>query len=355
MPDPGAPLPPARGAITGLRSPSVRRRVLAGLLLLSLGSVLGVGVARWQGGAGGPAAATSALPPAVVVVAPEATAAAQPALPAPLRPAVAVVQRDVADLLQTGPGTDARTDDWRLARLRGNPQVLVLEFPGLADQGAAMNRVAAFIEKDGAPRDQVLDDAELAQLIRRQGDNPQTFFQGHDYSGDHLASFFSTARRQGQRLNAQEERLLQLLIDSRMLARSGQAYSALGLQAVVTFTGTQGDDPQTPQDETIDERRRESVLLHEISHGLFFTSTAYREHCWQFWRQRLTADERAAFRRMLGGLNYDPRNEELMVNEMQALLMHTPDTRAFGADSLGIGEAQLADLRARFRQGWAPR
>ena len=253
-------------------------------------------------------------------------------------------------MLAAGP-----SQQWRLARLRGNPQVLVLEFPNLGEQGAAMNRAAAFIEKADAPRDRVLSDDELTRLISRQGDNAQTFYQGHDYVADHLARFFTLAAAQQQALNAHEQRLLQLLLDKRVLAQQGTSYVAQGLQAIVTFTGTQSDDARTPQDEAIDARRRESVLLHELSHGLFFTSAAYREHCWRFWRERMSADERARFRRMLAQMNYDPANEELLVNEMQALLMHTPDTRAFSAESLGLTQSQLADLRARFRRGMPER
>jgi hypothetical protein len=132
---------------------------------------------------------------------------------------------------------------------------------------------------------------------------------------------------------------------------------ALGLAAQAQDARVQVDhfvvtgNTLLPQDEGVDDRRRESVLLHELSHGLYFTSAAYREHCAQFWRQRLTADERKRFRELLGRMNYDLGNEDLLINEMQALLMHTPDTRAFGGASLGLGEAQLAELRARFRVG----
>ena len=47
-------------------------------------------------------------------------------------------------------------------------------------------------------------------------------------------------------------------------------------------------------------------------------------------------------------------DEELMANETQALLMHTPDSRAFNARSLGLGESALEDLRSRFREGEPP-
>lgn len=265
-----------------------------------------------------------------------------------LAAALLVSQLEVRELLER------QVRDWTFARLRGNPAVVVVEFPSLAEQGAALNRVAALIEKSGAPRDRVLGDAALADLIRRHGDNPQTFYQGHNYLADQLARFYTLAARQGQKLNPQEERLRRALVDAHALARDGDATVPQGLQAVVSFSATQRDDPSTPMDESIDERRRESVLRHELSHGLYYTNRAYREHCWRFWRERLTEDERTRLRQMLVRLNYDGSNEELMVNEAQAFLMHTPDDRAFNAASLGLSERQLSDMRRRFMQG-APR
>ena len=40
-----------------------------------------------------------------------------------------------------------------------------------------------------------------------------------------------------------------------------------------------------------------------------------------------------------------------MVNETQAMLMHTPDERAFGAAALGVSQAELAKMRLRFEPG----
>ena len=316
--------------------------------LLILGVAGGIGAAWWQGVASASSVSVvGEATPVVQATAGSSAVAVPAAVPATgAHGASSLVQMDAAELLAAAPSTQ-----WRLARLRGNPQVLVLEFPSLAEQGSALNRVAAFVEKADAPRDRLLADHELARLIADHGDNAQTFYQGHDYIADHLARFFTLALAQGQVLNAQEQRLLQLLLDKRVLVRQGVSYLAQGLQAIVTFTGVQPDDTRTPQDEAIDSSRRESILLHEISHGLYFTSTTYRDHCWRFWRERMTASERERFRRLLASMNYDPANEDLLVNEMQALLMHTPDTRAFNAQSLGLSASQLADLRARFRQG----
>lgn len=238
--------------------------------------------------------------------------------------------------------------DWRVARLQENPAVLVIEFPSLAVQGSAMNRMAALLEKGDAPRDRVLGDAELAALIARAGDNAQTFYQGHDYDSSALARFFNLASRQAQALNSDERRLRALLLEGGWLAEGPAGLQPAGAQALITFSATQPDDPRTPVDETVDERRRDSVLRHELSHGRYFTDAVYREHCRRFWREALTEAQREAFRRYLAGIGYDRHNEELMLNEAQAFLLHTPDTRAFNAEAVGIAAPLLADLRTRF-------
>jgi hypothetical protein len=238
--------------------------------------------------------------------------------------------------------------DWRVARLKEHPAVLVVEFPNLAAQGLAMNRKAALLEKADAPRDRVLDDLALALLVARSGDNTQTFYQGHDYASAALAQFYALVQRQTQPLNAQELRLRQLLLAKGVLQATEQGLQAVGHQALITFTAVQRDDPRTPEDEGVDERRRESILRHEASHGRFFTQPAYAQHCRQWWREAFTETQREAFRRYLAGLGYDRGNEELMLNEAQAFVLHTPDKRAFHANLVGMTEAALDDLRTRF-------
>jgi hypothetical protein len=284
---------------------------------------------------------------------PSAPAPAAVQAPAPVAaPQAAPVRMEVGEASVTQMLQARTLQDWRVARLQGNTAVLVIEFPGLLAQGEALNRIAALLEKNGASRERVLNDAELAALIRSTGDNTATFYLGHDYRTEGLARFFNLAHAQGIALGAAEQRLRQLLLDTGMLVQDGAgaapAYRATGAGAVVSFSATQADDPTTVPDERMDEQRRASVLRHELSHGEFFTRPAYRAHCWRFWRQ-LSDAQRASWRRYLGSLGYDTADEELMVNEAQALLMHTPDARDFNASALGVSAAELEALRLRFQ------
>ncbi|PND36739.1 hypothetical protein C1O66_03730 [Paucibacter aquatile] len=245
---------------------------------------------------------------------------------------------------------DGRGTAWQLARLRDKPAILILEFPSLLEQGLALNRAAAFIEKKHSAGGAVLGDAEMQRLLARSGDSVATFYFGHDYSAEQLQRFFAQAQVQGLKLNAQELKLQSLLQAQGLLTATAAAPSTASPQALVSFTAVQQDDPATPSDEQVDALRRESTLRHELSHGEFFTNPDYQRRCWAFWQQGLNEAERARFRSLLSSMDYDPGNEALMVNETQALLMHTPDQRAFNASSLGVTEAQLQALRERFRQ-----
>ena len=338
-------------ASTSQHPPPAQRRALlvGGAVLLVALVVLVVVLTLGNGRATDTQAATaSANPSPTALATPPATATAPAAgLASPVGAArslaaPAIAEQSIAELLA------GHSTDWRVVRLRENPAVLAIEFPNLAEQGAAMNRVAALLEKADAPRDRVLSDSDLAALITRAGDNPQTFYQGHDYDGAGLARFYAQVARQHQALNAQEERLQWLLQTSGLLSKAADGLAAPGAQALITFSATQADDPRTPIDETLDERRRDSVLRHELSHGHFFTRPAYRAHCQRFWREVLTEAQRERMRRYLVTLGYDRSNEELMLNETQAFWMHTPDTRAFNAGLVGMADEELAELRARF-------
>lgn len=319
-----------------LSAPVARHRAVlwasaAGLALLLAGG----GTWWWQQ----PHSARPGTVPAVL----------EPALPPPAPMVTAQAAGATYEELLAG-----RSDDWRVARLALNPKILVIEFPTLASQGQALNRLAALLEKNKAPRDRVLSDEALARLIQQLGDTPDTFYFGHDYPGEAVARFFTMAVNQQVRLNPGELRLGNLLLFSKMLREDNdRLLPSEDRQAVVTFTAPQADNPRTAVDETVDPLRRETILRHELSHGEFFTNAAYRQHCWTFW-QKLSDEDRQMFRAFLTAQDYDASNDELMVNEAQAFLMHTPDPRAFSASLLGIPAALLEALRARFRENMPP-
>lgn len=276
---------------------------------------------------------------------PQAAIAPAPLPAVPPEPATRTSPSSVteAGLAQILTGRQSVTVFYRLTE---NPRILVIDFPDLEEQGRMMNRIAALIEKSGAPRDRILSDAELAAYIQTAGGSSATFYFAHDYAAPSLARFYSMAQAEGESLNQQEKDLLGRLLDVGLLRAAAAGYVAddpeLALISIV--------QPQA----AIDPALRETMLRHEVSHGEFFTNAAYRDHCERFWRERLSEDERAMFRDFLAGSDYDPANETLMINETQAYLMHTPDPRVFSANRLGVSADILVDLQRRFMNPQPP-
>ena len=248
----------------------------------------------------------------------------------PRPPAPAIPLASEADILAESPAV------LTLLRFNYNPAVVVLDFPGLAQQGRMLNRLAAWAEKAGVPHDRLLNDTELAAAIKASGTTPDTYYFGHDYRAADVKQFFALADKDGVALNADEQQLRQIV------ARA--AVEPFGFGALISI-------PRADAANQIDTASRAAILHHELSHGEYFTNATYATFVRTIWNAVLTAPERAAFRTYLAAEGYDPALEDLMANEMQAYLMHTPDRRFFDPDRLGIPPARLAQIRQSFVAG----
>jgi hypothetical protein len=135
-------------------------------------------------------------------------------------------------------------------------------------------------------------------------------------------------------LSDEEERLRGILSGAGMLHESAEG-------AVISI-------PREGSDPFVDASGRQSLLRHELSHGEFFTVPAYADFSRRFWNQEMAETDRAAFRNFLIRQGYDPKDEDLLINEMQAHLMHTTDMRYFNARDCGLPRARVDTLRALF-------
>ena len=219
-------------------------------------------------------------------------------------------------------------------RYAEDPHILVLSFPSLLAQGHMLNRLAAFVEKAGAPHDRILDEPEMAAEIRSTRDTEETFYLGHDYRVADIARFFATAAHDGTSLRP-DETVLQSLLDQEDLLATGAVGALISI-------------PPESEAPRVDATMRATILHHELSHGLYFTDPSYAAHSRAFWDNVLIEPQRAAFRRFLGDEGYDTGIEDLMINETQAYLVHTPDRRFFRPELVGLTEAQAESLSRRF-------
>lgn len=227
-----------------------------------------------------------------------------------------------------------RSTQLTIFRLAGNPAILVLDFPTLHEQARMLNRVAVMTETAGQSRDHALDDAALDLAIRATGLEPDSFYDGHDYRAADIIRFFHAAVQDGIRLGPEEMRLHDILQAAGWFTVGDPRPRAL-ISIPTMGVGVDAD-------------ARAVVLRHEISHGEYFTNPAYVEHVRRFWQNDLTATERAGFRRFLTAQHYDPGNEDLMMNETQAYLIHTADPRFFTPVLAGLTAERGRQLRELF-------
>jgi hypothetical protein len=294
-----------------------RRRLYGAMSVVGL---LVVAVAGWI-------ALHPPWPPAAV---PPPVTAPAPAVP------TAIVRPRPFDVVTANAATilAARPASFAVFRFDAAPRVLVLSFASLHEQGRMLDRLGAFVEKAGLPHDRVLDEADLQAAIRLAGDTEDTYYYGHDYRAADMARFFALADRDGIALHPEEETLRRLLTQQGMLVPGADG-------ALISLP----PESQTPP---IDAAARATILQHELSHGAYFTDPAYAAYARDFWQNVLTEAQRAGFRRFLGSEGYDETNEDLMLNETQAYLIHTPDPRYFRPVYAGLTDAEAARLRAIF-------
>jgi hypothetical protein len=227
----------------------------------------------------------------------------------------------------------APTEKLSLWRFSADPRIVVAIFPTLHGQALALNRVAAFVERPGVPRDHVLNDAALAAAMGHTPFMFDTYYYGHDYRSTDLARFYATADKDHAALNESERGLRALL-------------SAAGFFEDHTETALITLPPHG--DGLLDPSARMTILHHELSHGAYFTDPAYTAYVKKFWIG-LSEQERTAFRQFLDGEGYDSGNDDLMRNETQAYLVFTADARMFDPNRIGVPEAM--SLRRTFLDG----
>ncbi len=277
-------------------------------------------VAGWLAFSPGPAPSPSAIP---APSAPTATLA-----PAAVAPRFAVRTAGEAEILAH------EATALTIFRFAPNPKILILDFPDLLQQGLMLNRAAALVEKKGLPRDRVLTDKELDDAIAAHGDTMESYYYGHDYASADLIRFFRLADTQGLKLRPEEEML------RAMLQQEGALTPDAGM-ALISI-------PRAGSAEGVDLGLRTGILRHELSHGEYFTNPTYVAYVRRFWAEGLDETFRQAFRRYLVEQDYDVDLGDLLVNEMQAYLMHTTDPRLFSAQVLGVSPDRFALMQASF-------
>lgn len=248
-----------------------------------------------------------------------------------------------------------QTSELKVHRYSGNADLLVLDIPTLAEQSRMFNRVVALIERIGAPRDRVMTNEELAEFIRKIGQTELTFAYGNDFRVSELVVFYNLADHGRVELNDEEMRLRRFLLEENLVKSPYGFLQVNGKDRVIlSLPQVQVQNVAEGKSLRITERARETILRHELSHGEYYANPQYADYCRRFWYTVLGDGERQIFRKFLGARSYDTRNEEMMINESQAYLMHTPDPAAFNPQRSGFTQAQIDRMRQQFLEGRPP-
>ncbi len=238
-------------------------------------------------------------------------------------------------------------------RYTPNSEVWILDVPGLEVLGRMFNRVTQLKEHQySEPYPRVLTTEELTKYIGAANRTFASFAAGHDLRVSDLVQFFNYAERDKVELFPEEYALRDFLVEQGLIKEWRGFYQAQKPHTMILSI------PQVQERRSnepgVTSNARYAILLHELAHGEFHTNVAYNKYCRAFWEDSLTDAQRDAFRRFLASMRYAVENEELLINEMQAYLMCTPDPHSFSAEKLGITETELNLMRKSFRDGRPP-
>lgn len=239
--------------------------------------------------------------------------------------------------------SDARL---RLFTITDRPGLYVMHAPSLAEQGAMFERIVALFERKDMPHDRVVSMAAMTDYARRFGGDPAGLTAGNNFSAVEIARFFEVAHQQHVVLTKGETALRLIVVRWGLIDEENGNWKARSAHDfLITIPGL----GPAPGGVTIDTAIRAAILSHELGHWQYFSDAAYASACRMFWWQDLTLDERAELTRQLSALGYDP-SDTIIIDEMQAYLLHTPARFMPLADTAGARGVDVAKVRRRLQQ-----
>lgn len=249
---------------------------------------------------------------------------------------------------------NSQSDTLKVWNLADSPQIYIFDFPGLALQGRTFNRVTQFTEQvqanTGYPK--VLDNDETTKHLESIRRTQANFAFGHDLLVSELVQFYNLVDRDKIDLFPEELALRDFLVEQGLIKVWRGFYQAI--QPGVVILSVPQMQPKKVDEPQVSELARRAIFTHEIAHGEYYTNQYYATYCRKFWTETLNDAQREAFINLFKKYNYAVTLDELVVNEMQAYLMFTPDPNSFSAKKLGIADGELESMREMFRHGKPP-
>jgi hypothetical protein len=240
------------------------------------------------------------------------------------------------------PDTGAFTSSVSLYRWDADARVFLLHFASAAAQRDAMGRASMFLE-DLDSRGTLVDRVPSGQ---RGG---VANYSGHNMRVGDLCRFLNLAKRTGEGLHDAERRLVARLLTAdaiRTDKESGEYVSGFGGVPASKFgSGKGGGLVIAAVAGSSDAGETRDAVLHEAMHMVFYGDEKFARSCQTFWEDQVDAFEKRAWMDFLKDLRYDVKDDELVVNELQAYMC--TERRMFGnGGSFGGGDSSVAGSRS---------
>ena len=249
---------------------------------------------------------------------------------------------------------NSRSDTLIVWNISDNAKIFVFDFSGLTTQGRTFNRATQFTEQvqanTGYPK--VLDNEEIGKYMESLRRTQANFAFGHDLLVSELVQFFNLIERDKIDVFPEELVLRDFLVQQGLIRLWRGFYQAM--QPGVVILSIPQRQIKKADESAVSELARLAIFTHEMSHGEYYTNPYYAVYCRKFWNESLKESERQTFINLFKKYNYEVNMTELVINEMQAYLMFTPDPNSFSASKLGVTDQELESMRTMFRQGNPP-
>jgi len=197
-----------------------------------------------------------------------------------------------------------RSAEFELFSWNAYPRILIFDTADYSVQARLFKRLAFFVEKEGYTGTLLTND----ELRGKHGWN------AHDYRAEDLADFFLHADEAGFSLNREELVLKEILLDNGILSMEGGNVRP-GEGGLISISR------ESPG------YLREKFIIHEGTHGIFFTDSLYREMCFARWDE-LPGEGKSFWKLFFAWNNYDSDDRYLVVNEYQAYMLQQHVKRA---------------------------
>jgi len=192
---------------------------------------------------------------------------------------------------------------WRDKRLEifsmeGFPSILIFDMGDYNVQDKFLKRIAFFVEKAGY-RGTLVTHREIAHLHG---------WNAHNYRAESLAEFYDLMKKANMTLIEEEKELETILFRNGIIRRDADGGIVPGEGAILSISR------ETPG------YLRDTFMIHEVFHGLFFIDESFRDFCYRRW-DSFENPGKHFFVAFLRNRLYDTTDTYMVINEFMGYML----------------------------------